>query len=77
MDAIIKSIEKGDNNGYIYYSTDPKINELYRVDEIKEFQKSYIIGEHDNGLDIIVYRGFRAGKLVFEIESGSGVVLYF
>jgi hypothetical protein len=76
----IKSIEKGWGEGSSIYSTDPtnKHYLIFHVDVIKKEQREHLIGNADNEcVDIIVYRGYTADKMIFEIESGSGVTLTF
>jgi len=80
MTQKIKSISVGWGQEGTYYIADPKLPHDYafKVDHIQQEQRPHFIGESDSGcIDITVYRGYRNDKMVFEIESGSGVTLTF
>jgi hypothetical protein len=77
MNKII-SIQRGSGTIGSYYTIIPqnKANEFCYVDEIKEEQKQYIIRE-SGGDDILVYRGYRNGILIFEMEANSGLTIRY
>lgn len=79
MTTIIKAIEKGWDENSTYYSTDEKVKGRSQyVDEIRKEQRQHFVGESDSGcVDIIVYRGYLDGNMMFEIESGSSVSLFY
>ena len=72
MEQKIKSIEKGWGEGSIFYSTNPKVVEQYQVDEITEGSKQI---SNDNMINI--YRGYKDGKLIFEIAAGINVTVIY
>ena len=73
----IKSIEKGWGEGSIYFTTDKENKGLYTcVDEIIEETKTIGQGYY-NDLTRLVYRGYKDKKLIFEIESSSGITLRY
>lgn len=73
MEDKIFSIEKGWGEDSTFYTTNPKVGGYHKVDEIKEeFKQTSMDG---NG--ITVYRGFKDGKLVFEMGASIDITLNY
>ena len=72
MEQKIKSVEKGWGEASTFFSTAQTVSETYRVDEIKEEQKQ--VG---NNILINVYRGYKDGKLFFEMGASIDVTVAF
>ena len=68
----IKSVEKGYGENSIFFSISPNCSEQYRVDEIKEEQKQVSPDDIFN-----VYRGYKNGKLVFEMGATIDVTVIY
>ena len=72
----IKSIEKGWGENSTFFSVDEKVSEILKVDKIREEFKD--IGEgYYNNLSLMVYRGYKKGKMVFEIAANTDITLTF
>ena len=69
---IIKSVEKGWGEGSTFFSVDSKVAEFCRVDEIKEEGKQV-----SSDLMINVFRGYKGGKLIFEMGASIDVTVAF
>ena len=72
MGQKIKSIQKGYGEGDIFYSTDSKVATQYKVEDIIEEAKQI-----SDNQTINVYRGYIAGKLVFEMGASIDVTVVF
>lgn len=72
MEQKIKSIEKGWGEGSVFFSTDQKTQEAYRVDEIIEICKQ-ISKKHR----ITIYEGYKNSKLVFKIGACSDITIIY
>jgi len=72
MEKKIKSVEKGFGEKSIFYTTNPKVMDYYKVDEIKQESK-IICG--DPAFE--VYRGYINSKLVFEMGINADVTVTF
>jgi len=72
MEQKIKSVEKGWGEGSTFFSTAQTVSETYRVDEIKEESKQV-----SNDVIINVYRGYKDGKLFFEMGASIDVTVAF
>ena len=73
MENKIYSVEKGWGESSTFYTTNPKARGYQKVDEIKEeFKQTYMDG---NG--ITIYRGYKDGKLVFEIGASIDVTVKY
>jgi len=72
MEEKIKAIQKSCNEVDIFFSTDEKVVKQYRVDEIK-----LELRQVSSDLQISVYRGYRDGKVYFEIGANIDVCVYF
>lgn len=72
FDNKIQSVEKGFGQGSIFFGTGTNIALNCRVDEIKEEHKE--IGPDTK---ISVYRGFRNGRLYFEMGASIDVTAVF
>ena len=73
MEKQIKSVEKGWGETSIFFTTNAKcINANFKVDNIQEESKQtapdYIFN---------VYRGYKDGKLVFEMGVTIDVTVYY
>ena len=72
MEQKIKSVEKGWGEGSTFFSTVQTVSETYRVDEIKEESKQV-----SNDIIINVYRGYKDGKLFFEMGASIDVTVAY
>ena len=72
MEQKIKSVEKGWGESSTFFSTVQTVSETYRVDEIKEESKQI-----SNDIVINVYRGYKDGKLFFEMGASIDVTVAF
>ena len=72
MENKIKSVEKGYGENSIIFSISKRYSEQYRVDEIKEEQEQV----SQNGI-FNVYRGYKNGKLVFEMGATIDVTVIY
>jgi len=72
----ITSIEKGSGEGSTFFSIDTKVQEFYRVDEIKKEPLNIGRGYY-NDLIIDVYNCYRDGKLIATIESNSSLTISY
>jgi len=72
MEQKIKSVEKGWGEGSTFFSVDSKVAIYHRVDEIKEESKQVSPDHIFN-----VYRGYKDGKLVFEMGASIDVTVSF
>ncbi len=68
----IKTISKECGEHRIYFSTDKLTPEINRVDRIKE-ESSYL----PNDDFLIIYRGYKNGKLAFQIPLDKDVVTIY
>jgi len=68
----IKHVEKGWGESSTFFTTDDNFSEAVRLDEIKEESKQV-----SNDIIINVYRGYRDGKLVFEMGASIDVTVVF
>ena len=71
MDKILW-IEKGIAEASTYFTASKKSSEKVRMDEIVEESKT--IG---NGVERLVYVGYKNGNKVFEIYAGEGVTIMY
>ena len=69
----ILSIEKGWGQSSIFFTTNPKCVDEVRVDEIKEEQKQI----NSDELYISVYRGYKNGRIVFEMAAGIDITVVY
>jgi hypothetical protein len=72
MEGKIKSVEKGFGEDSIFFSTSNLVSETYRVDEIKQEGKQV-----SNDSMISVYRGYKNGKIFFEMGASIDITLTF
>lgn len=72
----IYSIEKGYGQGASYYRIGNSEKHSWYVDEIKEEIKPIGKGYH-NDITITVFRGYRKGELIFEIEANSSLTISY
>jgi hypothetical protein len=72
MEQKIKAVEKGWGENSTFFSTGKGISETLRVDEIKEESKQI-----SSDCIINVYRGYKDGKLVFEMGASIDVTVSF
>jgi len=75
MENKIHSIEKGSTDALFSYFTTEKYGNYkgaFFVDEIREESKPIT-----NYANLKVYRGYTDGKLMFEIESNSGLTIIY
>lgn len=82
MTQKIKAIEKGWGEGSIFFTTNPAAKSPYFVDEIQEWwqpveQKYDPATGKTTEITRLVYAGYKEGKLVFLIESGSGLTIKY
>lgn len=68
----IKSVEKGWGEASTFFSINPNCSENTRVDEIKEEGKQV-----SSDLMINVFRGYKDGKLIFEMGASIDVTVSF
>lgn len=72
MEQIIKSVQKGYGEGDIFYTTDTRVAKQYVVDAIRAGDKQV-----SNDMIINVYRGYKDGKLVFEMGASIDVTVTY
>lgn len=72
MSKKIKSVEKGWGEDSIFYTTNPKVQEQFRVNEIREEVKQI---SDSSGMS--VYRGYIGDSLVFEMGISSDITVTF
>lgn len=72
MGQKIKSVEKGWGEASTFFSINSNCSEYIRVDEIKEESKQVSLD-----LMINVFRGYKNGKLIFEMGSSIDVTVSF
>jgi hypothetical protein len=74
----IKSITQGWGQEGSFFTADLKstASEVFRVDEIKEEIKVTGNGLHCD-TTITVYRGYKNGNMVWEMEANNAITLYF
>ena len=74
----IKSVEKGWGEGSTFFSTSEKLQESSscKVDEIKEEVRHIGIGEYCS-LSHTVYRGYKNGRMVFEMGASIDVTVTY
>lgn len=72
MQNKIKHVEKGWGEASTFFTTNEKAAETVRVDEIKEESKQV-----SNDIILNVYRGYKDGKLVFEMGASIDVTVVF
>lgn len=68
----IKLVEKGWGEGATFFSINPNCSEYHRVDEIKEEIKQI-----SDDFSISVYRGYKDGKLMFEMGASIDVTVTY
>jgi hypothetical protein len=69
---VIKSVEKGWGEGSCFFSIVNTVSESYLVDEIKQEGKQIGCDEF-----IQVYRGYKNGKMFFEMGASIDVTVAF
>lgn len=72
MNKKIKSVEKGWGEDSIFYTTNPKVQEQFRVNEIREEVKQ--ISDSNR---MSVYRGYKGDSLVFEMGISPDITVTF
>ena len=73
MEGKIKTLEKGWGEGSIFFSASEQCKNPYlKVDEIKQEGKQV-----SNDSMISVYRGYKNGKIFFEMGASIDVTLTF
>jgi hypothetical protein len=69
----IKYVEKGWGEAATFFTTNEKADETVRVDEIREeFKQTSIDGD-----GFPIYRGYKNGKIVFEMGASIDVTAAF
>ena len=72
----IQSVEKGINEGRIVFSAHKDAPDYCKVDEIREEEK-YIGQGYYSNLTIVVYRGYKDGKFIFEMGASIDVTVIY